>query len=69
MFRLFFNGTKKLIHVRFVIPFQITVTVPVTLFAAAPIHSFSVILSASTKDSSPDTIVPHSPVFIYKTQL
>ncbi len=42
--------------------FQIRVEVPVTLFAGGPEHTFSAVLTATTKNGSPDTIVPHSNV-------
>ncbi len=44
---------------------------PVTLFAAGPEHTFSAVLTATTKNGSPDTIIPHSNVsnFYFYTKL
>ncbi len=37
-------------------------TVAVSVVASAPLHTFGAILSATTKNNTPDTIVPHNEV-------
>jgi hypothetical protein len=44
------------------------VVVPVTLVDSAPDHSLTVILSATTKSGTADTIFPHSEVQYFSIQ-